>query len=90
VTLDTVTLDELNSVGAVRRLDHATASALAATGLVEVRPDEAGYRLLPRGRVGAARIGDLQVQVTPKEKVGLSRLLFLLGYSRTRDSVPRT
>jgi 5-methylcytosine-specific restriction enzyme subunit McrC len=40
--------------------------------------------------VGAARIGDLQVQVTPKEKVGLSRLLFLLGYSRTRDSVPRT
>ena len=60
-----------------------SAAALARTGLVEVRPEAPGqWRLLPSGYVGAVRAGDLQVQVTPKEKVGLDRLLFLLGYAR--------
>ena len=47
-----------------------------------MRPAADGqWRLLPRGYVGAVRIDDLQVQVTPKEEVGLDRLLFLLGYA---------
>jgi 5-methylcytosine-specific restriction enzyme subunit McrC len=82
VTIAPVTLDELDREGVVRPLDKATAAALTATRLVEVRPEFAGYRLLPCGLVGAVRVGDVQVQVTPKEKVGLSRLLFLLGYAR--------
>lgn len=77
-----VVLDELDRDGVVVELDRASADSLASTGLVEVRPDpDGGWRLLPAGRVGAVRIGDLQVQVTPKEKVGLTRLLFLLGYA---------
>ncbi|MCB0902288.1 MAG: restriction endonuclease, partial [Actinobacteria bacterium] len=53
------------------------------TGLVEVRPALRGrWLLLPAGKVGAVRIDDLQVQVTPKERVGLTRLLFLLGYAQ--------
>lgn len=78
-----VNLDELDTLGCTQRLDSDEAAALASTGLVEVRPEPGGLsRLLPRGRVGAVRIGDLQVQVTPKERVGLARLLFLLGYAR--------
>ena len=61
----------------------AKAAALADTGLVEVRPAPHGqWRLLPCGYVGTVRVDDLQGQVTPKEKVGLDRLLFLLGYAR--------
>jgi 5-methylcytosine-specific restriction enzyme subunit McrC len=37
------------------------------------------WRLLPCGRVGAVRSGDLDVQVQPK--TGIARLLFLLGYA---------
>ena len=78
-----VSLDELDRQGVLTGLSAAAAAALADTGLVEVRPMAPGqWRLLPRGYVGAVRIDDLQVQVTPKEKVGLDRLLFLLGYAR--------
>jgi 5-methylcytosine-specific restriction enzyme subunit McrC len=35
------------------------------------------WQLIPRGRVGAVRIDDVDVVVTPK--VGIARLLFLLG-----------
>jgi hypothetical protein len=64
-------------------MSAAAAAALADTGLVEVRPAADGqWQLLPRGYVGAVRVDGLQVQVTPKEKVGLVRLLFLLGYAR--------
>lgn len=77
-----ITLDELDSDGRELRCDSATAAALSDTTLVEVRPlGTDRWHLLPRNRVGAIRVGDVQVQVTPKEKIGLSRLIFLLGYA---------
>ena len=81
--LTRITLDELDRQGVPAEMGSAIAAALARTGLVEVRPETSGWwRLLPTGYVGAVRAGDLQVQVTPKEKVGLDRVLFLLGYAR--------
>lgn len=78
-----VSLDELDSEGFVVSLSARESATLAATELVEVRPEGAGvWRLFPRGRVGAVRVGDLQVEVRPKEPVGLSQLLFYLGYAR--------
>lgn len=77
-----IVLDELDTTGRAVTLDAVTATALAGTGLVDVRPAGSGtWMLLPRKRVGAVRINDLQVQVTPKDRVGLTRLLFLLGYA---------
>lgn len=77
-----IVLDELDRDGCVVRIPRIQAEALASTGLLEVRPELDGqWRLIPSGKVGALRVGDLQVQVTPKEKVGLTRLLFLLGYA---------
>ena len=80
--LSHVSLDELDMTGVVVAMSSAHASALAATELVEVRPQGAGsWRLLPRGRVGAVRVDHVQVEVTPKDKVGLAHLIFLLGYA---------
>ncbi|MGB2718725.1 MAG: hypothetical protein WBG53_23380 [Rhodococcus sp. (in: high G+C Gram-positive bacteria)] len=77
-----IALGELDHGGAVQYLSQPVATALADTGLVEVRPHGEGrWLLLPCGRVGAVQIDDLLVQVHPKEKVGLTRLLFLLGYA---------
>lgn len=78
-----ISLDELDTVGAVALLSTDEARALVATDLVEARPESPGsWRLLPNGRVGAVRVGDVQVEVRPKEKVGLAHLLFLLGYAK--------
>ncbi|MEU4626836.1 restriction endonuclease [Actinoplanes sp. NPDC023801] len=75
-----VDLDELNTKGVRRQLDDHIASALSSTGLVDVRPDGGNWwHLIPTGKVGAVRIGDLDVQVRPK--TGIARLLFLLGYA---------
>jgi 5-methylcytosine-specific restriction enzyme subunit McrC len=75
-----VVLQELDQTGQVHRLDDDQAALLSATRLVEVRPIGGGqWRLLPCGRVGAVRSGDLDVQVQPK--TGIARLLFLLGYA---------
>ena len=77
-----IVLDELEREGRVVELPEGVAALLVDTELVDARPEGGGqFRLLPRGRVGTVRIGDLQVQVTPKEKVGLSQLIFLLGYA---------
>ena len=76
-------LDELDSIGELVELTLEEVRALVATELVEARPEGLQrWRLIPRGRVGAVRIGDFQVEVTPKEKVGLAHLLFLLGYAK--------
>jgi len=78
----TIVLDELDREGVAVGISRVHAEGLAGTGLLDVRPDMDGrWRLLPAGKVGAVRVADLQVQVTPKEKVGLTRLLFLLGYA---------
>ncbi|MER5389832.1 restriction endonuclease [Saccharopolyspora sp. NPDC002686] len=71
--------NERNGVPAV--LDAAQAHALRATGLVmPVLQPDGTWLLLPRGRVGAVSIDGVDVVVTPK--VGIARLLFLLGYAR--------
>ena len=75
-----VSLDELDRVGAVRRLDDDQAAALANTKLVEVLPEGSGtWRIVPAGGVGAVQVGDLEVQVQPKTSI--ANLLFLLGYA---------
>jgi 5-methylcytosine-specific restriction enzyme subunit McrC len=77
-----IVLDELQTVAEPVELEREVAAMLRDTGLVSVLPAHGGlWTVLPAGRVGAVQIGDLLVRVKPKEKVGLSRLLFLLGYA---------
>lgn len=77
-----IVLDELQTVAEPVELEREVAATLRDTGLVSVLPAHGGlWTVLPAGRVGAVQFGDLLVRVKPKEKVGLSRLLFLLGYA---------
>ena len=39
------------------------------------------YRIEPVGKVGSVRTPTVQLEVRPKERLGLDRLLFLLGYA---------
>ncbi|WP_254362979.1 McrC family protein [Pseudarthrobacter phenanthrenivorans] len=74
-------LDEL-SRGIVERLDPASASFLNSSGLAKVSPLGLGlYRIEPAGKVGSVRTSTVQLDVRPKDRLGLSRLLFLLGYA---------
>ncbi|MBG0738547.1 restriction endonuclease [Paeniglutamicibacter antarcticus] len=76
-------LDELQSDSVTVELDEETMASLRDTGLVSVAPARGGrWVILPCGPVGAVQVGELLVEVKPKAKVGLSRLLFLLGYAR--------
>ena len=70
------------------QLDTATAALLAEVKLVEVRPNGVGGGLLvPRtNRVGAARIGSIDVVVKPKAP--FSSLLFMLGYAHNTGLRP--
>ena len=77
-----IVFDELDRDGRHVSIDDDHATVLAGTRLVEARADRNGWRLVPTGRVGSVRMGGLQVEVRPKAKVGLTRLLFLLGYAR--------
>lgn len=76
-------LDELQKDSVPVELDDETVASLGLTGLVSVLPAYGGlWKILPCGPVGAVQVGDLLVEVKPKAKVGLDRLLFLLGYAR--------
>ena len=78
-----IVIDELDSAGVLVDCAHDVATAIAATELVEMRPEVGGgFRALPGRNVGAVRVGDLQLEVQPKSKVGVSQVLFLLGYAR--------
>lgn len=77
-----VVLDERDTVGRLVSLPGPAVEGLRASGLVDVRPEGPGWRVQPRGMVGAVVVGGLQVEVRPKREVGLARLLFLLGYAR--------
>jgi 5-methylcytosine-specific restriction enzyme subunit McrC len=75
---------ELTELGEPIEVSLTTDQArlLAASSVVSTVPtlDRPGRWFVgPAGKVGAARIGDLTIQITPKVKIG--RLLFLLGYS---------
>lgn len=80
--LRSIVVDELQSSADAVELDPEVAATLRDTGLVTVLPAHGGlWTVLPAGTVGAVQVGNLLVEVTPKQKVGLSRLLFLLGYA---------
>ncbi|TDE26362.1 restriction endonuclease [Actinomadura sp. 6K520] len=74
-------LAEDDNHGKVVSVSSATATALRRSGLLRVEPEgtDGKWRLLPHGKVGAVRAGEVDVMVTPK--VGIERLLFLLGYA---------
>ncbi|EIV91782.1 McrC family protein [Frankia sp. QA3] len=62
-------------------LDVATARTLGLTGAVTATRDlDGGLRLTASSRVGVVRAGDVELVVRPK--VGVARLLWLLGYAR--------
>ncbi|QGK72448.1 restriction endonuclease [Allosaccharopolyspora coralli] len=74
-------LAENDRSGVPAALGAQQAHALRESGLVDVRWEGDGSSLLvPRGRVGAVNVDGVDVIVTPK--VGIARLLFLLGYAR--------
>ena len=74
-------LDEL-SRGIVERLDPASASFLNSSGLAKASPMGLGlYRIEPVGKVGSVRTPAVQLDVRPKDRLGLGRLLFLLSYA---------
>lgn len=80
--LQSIIRDELQSSAEPVALDPEVAATLRDTGLVTVLPAHGGlWTVLPAGNVGAVQIGQLLVEIKPKQKVGLSRLLFLLGYA---------
>ncbi|HJV98845.1 MAG TPA: restriction endonuclease [Arthrobacter sp.] len=87
-------MDELSG-GIVERLDAASAAFLNSSGLAKASPMGMGlYRIEPVGKVGSVRTSTVQLDVRPKERLGLSRLLFLLSYAGNQgfrnDSVAAT
>ena len=78
---DLVDLDELDREGVVRELTDRQAAFLVGTRLVQMhRVGTARWRMVPNGRVGAVRAGNLEVRVKPK--AGIARLMFMLGYAK--------
>ncbi|MDP9983483.1 5-methylcytosine-specific restriction enzyme subunit McrC [Pseudarthrobacter oxydans] len=76
-----VVLDELSG-GLVERLDPASAAYVNGSGLANASPMGMGlYRIEPVGKVGSVRTPTVQLEVRPKDRLGLDRLLFLLGYA---------
>lgn len=64
------------------RIDPASAAYINGSGLAKAFPMGMGmYRIEPVGRVGSVRTATVQLEVRPKERLGLGRLLFLLGYA---------
>lgn len=74
-------MDELSG-GIVDKLDPDTAALLNSSGLAKASPMGMGlYRIEPVGKVGSVRTPTVQFEVRPKDRLGLSRLLFLLSYA---------
>ncbi|TDL33288.1 restriction endonuclease [Arthrobacter nitrophenolicus] len=83
-------MDEL-SRGIVERLDPASASFVNSSGLAKASPMGMGlYRIEPVGKVGSVRTPTVQLDVRPKDRLGLSRLLFLLSYAADQGFRPDT
>ena len=77
---------ELSELGpAVRTAAHAgagpSAGSVPASSRAAPSPYSPGvWQVGPAGKVGAARIGDVEVHIEPK--IAIARLLFLVGYSQ--------
>ena len=64
-------------------LPDAVGEALAISGAVDAVRTGGGYwSIAPRGKVGALRVGPLELWLRPK--VPIERVLFLLGYANNR------
>jgi 5-methylcytosine-specific restriction enzyme subunit McrC len=86
-----VSMDELDGQGRVAELSVDHAQLLAGTKLVDLRPlGGSSYLMMPNGRVGAVSFDDLQVEVTPKHKLGVTNLMFMLGYASRPGFLPES
>lgn len=83
-----IEIAENDRLGRVEVLTQDVASALAATRLLDVRPDGSDrWRLTPlTSVVGAVRLGDVDVVVRPKAP--FASVLFMLGYARDPGFAP--
>ena len=76
-----VELDELGP-GVERLLTPEQGRSLAGSGVVTAAPSlysPGVWQIGPAGKVGAARVGGIEVHIKPK--VPIARLLFLVGYA---------
>ena len=79
---DSVQLDELGPAVELP-LTSKQGRSLAGSGVVNAMPSPYGagvWQVSAAGKIGAARIGDMEIQIRPK--VPIAQLLFLVGYSR--------
>jgi len=83
-----IVLDELQYEGVLLDCETDIAAVISEFGLVDLTPARTGFTVRPRGRVGAIRVGDLQIEVTPKDKVGIASVFFLLGYAANPGFIP--
>ena len=77
-----VELDELG-LGVERLLTPEQGRSLADSAVVTAAPSpyrSGAWQIGPAGKVGAARVGDIEIHIKPK--VPIARLLFLVGYAR--------
>jgi 5-methylcytosine-specific restriction enzyme subunit McrC len=77
-----VELDELGP-GVERLLTPEQGRSLADSGVVTAVPSPyrpGAWQIGPAGKVGAARVGGIEIHIKPK--VPIARLLFLVGYAR--------
>ena len=77
-----IELDELGP-GVERPLTPEQGRSLAGSGVVTAAPSPyrpGVWQIGPAGKVGAARVGDIEIHIKPK--VPIARLLFLVGYAQ--------
>jgi 5-methylcytosine-specific restriction enzyme subunit McrC len=77
-----VELDELGP-GVERLVTPEQGRSLADSAVVTAAPSPyhpGAWQISPAGKVGAARVGDIEIHIKPK--VPIARLLFLVGYAR--------
>ena len=77
-----IELDELGP-GVERLLTPEQGRSLAGSGVVTAAPSSYSpgfWQIGPAGKVGTARVGDIEIHIKPK--VAIARLLFLVGYAQ--------
>jgi 5-methylcytosine-specific restriction enzyme subunit McrC len=77
-----IELDELGP-GVEQALTLEQGRSLASSGVVNAAPSPYSpgvWQIGPAGKVGAARIGNIEIHIEPK--IPIARLLFLAGYSQ--------